>query len=114
MDYLTEMCDYMENQNRRNNLVFTGFASVVVGGGGGGSELSEDCERKVKSCVKEGMGIAVLEMERTHRVEKAIVIRFLPHKLMLVLTSARKLKSSNGYDNVYVREGFWETVQEKR
>ena len=33
---------------------------------------------------------------------------------MLVLTSARKLKTSNGYDNVYVREGFWETVQEKR
>ena len=109
VDYLTEKCDYMQNQSRRNNLVFTGFALV-----GGGGVSPEDCERKVKSCVKEGMGVAVLEMEQTHRAGKAIVIRFLPHKQMLVLTSARKLKTSNGYDNVYVREGFSETIQEKR
>ena len=31
VNYLTEKCDYMENQSRRNNLVFTGFASVREG-----------------------------------------------------------------------------------
>ena len=71
VNYLAETCDYMENQSRRNNLVFTGFASVTEG-----FESWEDCESKVKACVKEGMDIAVLEMERTHRVGKAIGVRF--------------------------------------
>ena len=31
-----------------------------------------------------------------------------------MLTNARKLKTSNGYDNIYVREDFSETVQKKR
>ena len=110
-NYLTEKCDYMENQSRRNNLVFTGFASVREG-----FESWEDCERKVKACVKEGMGITErLEIERAHRAGKAIVVRFLSYKQkMLVLTNARKLKTSNGYDNIYVREDFSETVQKKR
>ena len=33
---------------------------------------------------------------------------------MLVLTNARKLKTSDGYDNIYVKEEFSETVQKKR
>ena len=110
VNYLTEKCDYMENQSRRNNLVFTGFASVREG-----FESWEDCERKGKACVKEGMGITErLEIDRAHRAGKAIVVRFLSYKQkMLVLTNARKLKTSNGYD-VYVREDFSETVQKKR
>ena len=76
MNYLTEKCDYMENQSRRNNLVFTGFASVREG-----FESWEDCERKVKACVKEGMGITErLEIKRAHRAGKAIVVRFLSYK----------------------------------
>ena len=51
VNYLTEKCDYMENQSRRNNLVFTGFASVKEG-----FESWEDCERKVKACVKACIG----------------------------------------------------------
>ena len=39
-------------------------------------ESWEDCERKVKLCVKEVTGIALLEMERTYRVGKAIGVRF--------------------------------------
>ena len=111
VNYLAEKCDYMENQSRRNNLVFTGFASVREG-----FESWEDCERKVKACVKEGMGITErLEIERAHRAGKAVVVRFLSYKQkMLVLTNARKLKTSNGYDNIYVREDFSETVQKKR
>ena len=31
VNYLTEKCEHMENQSRRNNLVFTGFASVREG-----------------------------------------------------------------------------------
>ena len=61
------------------------------------------------------MGITErLEIERAHRAGKAIVVRFLSYKQkMLVLTNARKLKTSNGYDNIYVREDFSETVQKK-
>lgn len=77
-----------------------------------GFESWEDCERKVKACVKEGMGTTErLEIERSHRVGKAIVVRFLSYKQkMLVLTNARKLKTSN----IYVRVDFSETVQKKR
>ena len=98
----------MENQSRRNNLVFTGFASVKEG-----FESWEDCERKVKACVKEGMGTTErLEIQQAHRPGKAIVVRLLSYKQkMLVPTNARKLKTSNGYDNIYVREDFSETVQ---
>ena len=110
VNYLTEKCDYMENQSRHNNLVFTGFASVREG-----FESWEDCERKVKACVKEGMGTTErLEIERAHRVGKAIVVRFLSYtQKMLVLTNERKLKTSNDYDNIYAREDFSETVQKK-
>ena len=51
VNYLTEKCDYMENQSRRNNLVFTGFAWVREG-----FESWEDCERKVKSLYERGHG----------------------------------------------------------
>ena len=45
---------------------------------------------------------------------KAIVVRFLSYKQkMLVLTNARKLKTANGYDNIYVKEDFSETLQKK-
>ena len=110
VNYLTEKCDYMENQSRRNNLVFTGFAWVREC-----FESWEDCESKVKAYMKEGMGTTGrLEIERAHRVEKAIVVRFLSYKQkMLVLTNARKLKTSNGYDNIYVKEDFSETLQKK-
>ena len=103
VNYLAEKCDYMENQSRRNNLVFTGFASVRED-----FESWEDCERKVKACVKEGMGTTErLEIERAHRAGKAIVVRFLSYKQkMLVLTNARKLKTSNGYDNITSEKTF--------
>ena len=114
VNYLTEKCNNMENQTRRNNLVSTGLAPV--GGGGGGSESWEDCEMKVKAYIREGMGITErMEIERAHRVGKAIVVKFLSYKhKMLVLTNARKLKTSDGYDNIYVKEEFSETVQKKR
>ena len=57
---------------------------------------------KVKGCISEGMGITErMEIERAHRVGKAIVVKFLSYKQkMLALTNAHKLKTSDGYDNI--------------
>ena len=107
VNYLIEKCDYMENQSRRNNLVFTGFAPMR-----GGCESWEDCEIKVKVCIRDGMGITErMEIERAHRVGKAIVVNLLSYKQkMLVLKNARMLKTSDGDDNINVRDDFSETV----
>ena len=67
---------------------------------------------KVKGCISEGMGITErMEIERAHRVGKAIVVNLLFYKQkMLVLTNARMLKTSDGDDNINVRDDFSETV----
>ena len=107
VNYLTEKYDCMENQGSCNNLVFTGFTPVR-----GGCESWEDCEIKVKVCIRDGMGITErMEIERAHRVGKAIVVNLLFYKQkMLVLTNARMLKTSDGDDNINVRDDFSETV----
>lgn len=110
VNYLTNKCDYNDNQSRRNNLLFLGFEPVR-----GGPESWQDCERKVKEVIHEGMGIAEeVHIERAHRAGKAIVARFLSYKQkMAVLSKARELKNSD-YDHIYVREDFSESVQTKR
>ena len=67
---------------------------------------------KVKACMREGMVFTErMEIERAHRVGKAIVVKFLSCKQkMLVLTNARNLKTSDGYDNIYISEDFSETA----
>ena len=110
VNYLTNKCDYNDNQSRRNNLLFLGFEPVR-----GGPESWQDCERKVKEVIHERMGIAEeIHIERAHRAGKAIVARFLSYKQkMAVLSKARELKNSD-YDHIYVREDFSESVQTKR
>ena len=71
---------------------------------------------KVKACIREGTDITErMEIEQAHKVGKAIVVKFLSYNpKILVLTNARKLKTSDGYNKTYVREDFSETVQKKR
>ena len=60
---LGSKCDYLENQSRRNNLLFFGFPAVPAG-----TEHWDECERKVKEASKEGMGITEdILIERAHR-----------------------------------------------
>ena len=67
VNYLTNKCDYNDNQSRRNNLLFLGFEPVR-----GGPESWQDCERKVKEVIDEGMGIAEkIHTERRVRIEQA-------------------------------------------
>ena len=60
---LGSKCDSLENQSRRNNLLFFGFPAVPAG-----TEHWDECERKVKEASKEGMGITEdILIERAHR-----------------------------------------------
>ena len=60
---LGSKCDSLENQSRRNNLLFFGFPAVPAG-----TEHWDECERKVKEAIKEGMGITEdILIERAHR-----------------------------------------------
>ena len=109
--FLGSKCDYLEKQSRRNNLLFLGFPAVPAG-----MELWDECEKKVKEAISEGMGITEdILIERAHRSGKAIVAKFLSYKQKAtVLTQARKLNQSETFKNIYVREDFSETVQRKR
>ena len=81
-----------------------------------GTEPWDECERKVKGAIKEGIGITEdILIERAHRSGKAIVAKFLSYKQKTtVLTQARKLNQSETFKNIYVREDFSEAVQRKR
>ena len=109
--FLGSKCDYLENQSRRNNLLFLGFPAVPAG-----TEHFDECEGKGKEAIREGMGKKEdILIERAHRSGKAIVAKFLSYKQKTtVLTQARKLNQSVTFKNIYVREDFSETVQRKR
>jgi len=105
--------DSLENHSRRNNLLFFGIKRE-----GGRNENWDDCEEKVLTVIREGMGIEeTIDIERAHRSGKgeAIVVKLLSFKQKnLILKNAKKLKSCETYQNVYVREDFSLEVRKKR
>lgn len=55
-----------------------------------------------------------IQIERTHRAGKAIVVRFLScQKKMLILKNACRLNESDDFDNAYVKEDCLRTVRQK-
>jgi len=67
--------------------------------------------------VKDGMGITEnIDIERAHRTGKdAIVVKLLSFKQKsTILSKARKLKDSEKFQNVFVREDFSTAVRKKR
>ena len=108
---LTEKCDYIENQSRRNNLLFSGIESCP-------GETWEQCEEKVREVMSEGMGIKdKVEIERAHRVGKGdgIIVQFLSYKQKAnILYRASTLKNSVKFKQVFVREDFSFEVRKKR
>jgi hypothetical protein len=108
---LTGKCDYLENQSRRNNLLFIGFPLAQ-----GESESWQDCERKVEAAIRDGMGIyETIHIERAHRVGKNIIVKFLTYKQKeLVIKNAKRLKDSACFYNIFVQEDYSQIVQSKR
>ena len=108
---ITQKYDYLENQNRRNNLLFFGIKRDSE------TEDWDRCEKKVREVIRVGMGVdEAINIERAHRSGKdCIIVKILSYKQkMLILRSARNLKNSQMYRNVYVREDFSSMVRQKR
>ena len=110
--FLLDKNDYIENQSRRNNLVFVGIPKLH------GQETWKDCEDKVLEIIHQGMGVSTdtfIDIERAHRAGKAIVVKFLSYKQkMSVLSCAKNLKNSRRFSRVYVNEDFSLVVKRKR
>lgn len=108
---LTGKVDHLDNQNRRNNLIFSGFATT-----GGTYETWEYSEKKVRQVIQDGMGITEkIFIERAQRYGKSILVKFLSYKQkMLVLSNARSLRGSEQFSHIYVNEDVSEMVQTKR
>lgn len=112
LDSLTMKCDSLENHSRRNNLLFFGVER------GRGFESWEECEAKVRKVIKDGIGISdEICIERAHRVgrEQAVIVKFASYKTKsMIINNSRKLKDSDRYKDVYVREDFSAAVRMKR
>jgi septal ring factor EnvC (AmiA/AmiB activator) len=74
--------DYLENQSRRNNLVFRGLREKE-----GGNESWRDCEDLILDVTRNVLGVPIQasDIERAHRVAggkypRAIVVKFLSFK----------------------------------
>lgn len=103
--------DYLENQSRRNNVVFDGIAEQS-------KETWVDSENKVLKILKDNMQLEALPIERAHRVgrpkpqkNRAVVVKFLNFKdRETVLRSGKKLRGTS----IFVREDLSEKVLAKR
>ena len=103
--------DYLENQSRRNNVVFDGIEEDA-------NESWQDSERKVQEILEETMELDDFTIERAHRVgkkkqqrQRPIVVKFLNYKDREdVLRNGKKLKGTT----VYVREDLSTKVMNTR
>ncbi|KAL8591409.1 hypothetical protein ACOMHN_022215 [Nucella lapillus] len=104
---LQNKSEYLENQSRRNNLIFFGLPLDAAW---------DRCEVLVKEVIREGLGIdEEIHVDQAHRYGKAIVVRFLSFKQRsLILSQAQRLKQTEKCQNVFIREDFSVTVQQKR
>ena len=113
VQFLTNKCDYLENQSRRDNLVFEGLPKPY------GFESWHDCENLICEVIYQGMGVSpsvIIEIERAHRVGKSsIVCKFRSFKQRsYILSAAKNLRNSHRFSRVYVHEDFSELVKQKR
>jgi hypothetical protein len=100
---LSLKCDYLENHSRRNNLLFFGLRKDFD------RESWGDCEEIVREAISDGMGISeYIDIERAHRTKNnAIVVKLLSFKQKNpILGHSRRLKSSEHFRNVTVKEDF--------
>lgn len=103
--------DYLENQSRRNNVIFDGVPEHE-------KETWQESEGKVLDIIENRMDLDSLTIERAHRVGRVrsqrgrpIVVKFLNFKDRdAVLRNGKKLKGTS----FYVREDLSEKVLAKR
>ncbi|XP_035693558.1 LOW QUALITY PROTEIN: uncharacterized protein LOC118427744 [Branchiostoma floridae] len=109
---LTEKLDYIENQSRRNNLIFDGIKEEK-------GETWEQAEMKVKDVIKKKLHInpVHIEIERAHRNGKPgerprpIVAKFLRYKDKQTISGKAKMLKGT---SIYVNEDFSDRVRRKR
>ena len=83
MDSITDKCKSLENQSKRNMLIFLGLATFE-------ENLWDDCVEKVKTVIREGVELRdEIRTKRVHRAGKAIVVKFSNQQKMLILKNAR-------------------------
>lgn len=105
--------DYLENQSRRNNLVFRGLREKE-----GGNESWRDCEELILDVTRNVLGVAIQasDIERAHRVAggkypRAIVVKFLSFKKREeVFRNKKQLKGKT----ITINEDFSQRVLEDR
>lgn len=114
---LENKADYLENQSRRNNLIFEGIEESA-------RESWADTEGKVRKIISEKLKLdaGAMHIERAHRSGKPdqradkkrpIVVKFLNFKdRELILKKRKELK--NTAPGVYINEDFSEAVRQKR
>lgn len=112
LNSLTNKLDYIENQTRRNNVIFDGVPEST-------KETWKESEEKILNVLKSNMGFTEdPSIERAHRVGTAkpnksrpVVVKFASFKdREAVLQNGKKLKGST----IYVREDLSEMVLERR
>ena len=107
VNHMTSKCDYLENQNKRNNLMWFSCSTVR-----GVFEPGEECELRVRQAIREGMDITEKNnTECAYRSRKVSIARLKSYKQrILVLSNAHRLNLSDTFNNIFVREDFSETA----
>ena len=94
---LSKKCQQLEDQSRRDNLIFYGIEEGV------GKETWNDCERKVRKVLKEKVGIEDAENDLVISIERA-------HRLSSKKVSSRDRPSQAR--PVIVKFSSWKTKEE--
>lgn len=110
MNRQDEKLDYLENQSRRQNLMFYNIPKEKA------NETWEDCEILVRKVIKDFLQIHTeVLIDRAHRIGKQIIVRFQNFKDKdLVLRNAHKLKDQSASTKIGISEDFSRAVRGKR
>lgn len=114
IDRLENKMDDLEGRSRRNNLLFHGIPYPQ-----GQTELWSDCEKAVKSVLKDELGIKDdVEIERSHRLQggkspRPIIVCFSKFKDKERILASRKTLRDKRSD-VFINEDFTPRVRDKR
>lgn len=115
IDRLENKMDDLEGRSRRNNLIFHGIPYPR-----GQTELWSDCEKAVKSVLKDEMGLKEdVEIERAHRLQgggknpRPIIVCFGKFKDKERILAGRKTLREKK-SSIFINEDFTPRVRDKR
>ena len=107
VENLEHKLDDMDNQNRRNNLIFWGIPKVF-------GETKDHCEKRVREIIRRDMKMSEnIVIDSVQRIGSAVLVRLQSFgQRMEILRHGRELKQINS--PVSVREDLTETTRRKR